>query len=281
MTYQEIMRIDTEPFDIDVLEEIYDGYSGITISAVYALILFHYYRKFDQVYGTNLTACVDIPRGLINERMELDMDQDDTTVYWYETAPVLLDAAMLESGWNQFWIDMNDELICAAFDHSDTPKDCKETFHQNYTRYLDENLEDCLVKTACRREEDTLYEAREYLESGYMGIFWNEQLTDYMNFRRKSREVVQAACPEEDAAIARLEEEVWEPYGMFLVEKKENVEDWAYGVVVIGCDGYNWTDHSSINPNWIPAAIKLKMLLDLAMEKIRRYREQEKAVLAA
>ena len=63
MTYDEIAAIDTEPFDENTLERVYcNEYSQTAyLDDLYASIVFRYFQKFDEKYGTGIAGELCFP----------------------------------------------------------------------------------------------------------------------------------------------------------------------------------------------------------------------------
>lgn len=276
MTYDEIAAIDTEPFDGDTLDQVYcNAYSQTAyLNDLYASIVFRYFQKFDETYGTGITTGVDFPPLL------LGAGGNDDVLYWVENANILLSDALSECGWFECWIYINDmEFDFPGFDT--VSEDSRKLFHEAYMEYLDKLLEDSFLKTAFIQEEDQMISAKECLEEGDLGIIWNPQLSEYLRYREKNEDIVKLVCPDEDSHIMELEREVWEPYYYFYAGERNRCGDSDYYVVILGFDGYNSADFYCINPNWINKAAKLKFMLDLAQKKLAHYQRQEKIEQAA
>lgn len=66
--FEDIVQIHTEPFDTDVLEEIYirpyatDAY----MTDPFAILVFHYFKLFDQRYGTHIAESINIEQVIGN-----------------------------------------------------------------------------------------------------------------------------------------------------------------------------------------------------------------------
>lgn len=266
MKFEEIREMETEPFDEEILESVYcqQYTASVLMSDGFAALIFLYFRKFDERYGTRLTKHVNIWRVLPSF-----MDDSDELL-WNDNIGSVITEAMNESGWQIEWLlTYDDRLRVILEEKNDTP----EAFHEAYNQLLDEIYYDCFVKSCFLQEEEEMRETVAYLEDGEAGIMWNSNLERYMKYRKENKEVVAAICPEEDQYISILQEDVWMPYVASFTQKKSVCEDMAYCLVVLGCDGYHYYATTDIDPNWILKAIKLGWMLRLALEKIDCYED--------
>lgn len=266
MKFEEIREMETEPFDEEVLEYVYyqDYAASAMMSDGFAALIFLYFRKFDERYGTQLTKYVD------EEQILPCFIDDYDQMLWDENIDSVISQAMHEGGWHMEWLMPNDDRLRMALEEDG---DSKETFHEAYKDFLDEIYYDCFVKSCFLQEEEEIKKTFEYLEEGEVGIIWNSSLERYKKYRKENKEVVAAICPEEDYYIAILQEEVWKPFVAYIIQKKSECEDGTYIMTILGCDGYNFCSSTDIDPNWILKVIKLGWMLRLAWEKIDCYEE--------
>lgn len=274
MKLDDIRDMETEPFDEDVLEEVY--YRQYESSAMmpdgFAVLILQYFMKFDERYGTQLTKDV-----YIEQVLPCSMDDVDQQL-WFENIDLLAGKAMNESGWYIEWINTEDEEFRVALEEKG---DSEEAFHAAFKEFLDKYYGDCFIKSCFLQEEKEIRETVRCLEDGEVGILWNSSLERYKKYRRQNAEVVAAICPEEDYYISILQEAAWRPFIISYVQKTAVCEDRTYGVIVLGCDGYNCCSSNDIDPNWIPKVIKLGWMLQLALEKIECYEDAKQSKKAA
>ncbi|HBA51135.1 MAG TPA: hypothetical protein DCZ91_25715 [Lachnospiraceae bacterium] len=272
MRYEDVKEMEEIPFDEDVLGELCSpAYASPMLPDVYAVLILRYYRKYDEQYGTDLTAKAKIPQLIPGRNDEYG---EDTA--WLEEMPDVMEKAMLASGWDVVWISTESEELREAIEGMEDAEAAKKNFHYAYTKYLNELLADGFAKSCFMKEEETAMEATGYLEDGQLGIMWNEKLQRYMRYRTEKKDMVAALCPEEDRYIEMLNEDVWEPYMITYVQDAveyggEEYRGRKYCRIALGSDGYNYCWYDSINPNWICSAIKLGRMLDLALERLERY----------
>nr|WP_289766809.1 hypothetical protein [uncultured Acetatifactor sp.] len=272
MRFEEVREMEESPMDEDVLEELCFPYSAASmISDVYAVLILRYYQKYDERYGTHLTRGMEIPQ-IVPGR---DTGYEEESI-WLEEIPGVMDRAIYSSGWNIAWISTETEGLQEALEGQKNEDEEKKDFHHAYGSCMEEIFLDGFEKSCFLREEENAMDAAKCLEDGQMGIMWNEQLDAYMRCRAAKRDVIAVVCPEEDKCIARLSEEIWEPYMITYMQDVVTYEGGEYDGrrycrIVLGFDGYNYCWYDSINPNWICRAVKLNRMLDLALEKIERY----------
>lgn len=272
MKFEDVLCMDEAPFDGDILERVY--YSPYCDSPAmpdtFAVLIFNYFMKFDERYGTQLTNCIDVMQVLSMK------ENDEDVILWHEEAPQLMDAALWESGWASMWLFCSDALS-DLIDEAPYSKESKKQFHEKYPVYIDEHLMDGFAKSCYLQEEDNVYESAFGMDEGYFGIMWNYKLDKYEKLQEKNRKLISTLCPEEDRCISRLKEDVWKPYIDAYVQDTETCEGTKYIRVSIGCDGCSYFYFDSIDPNWICKAVKLGKMLDIALEKIEDFlRSHEK-----
>lgn len=276
MRFDEISGMDEDPIDEDILEGLCPLQGGIlTIPDVHAMLILHYFRKYDERYGTRLTEGMEMPQLILGQD---DIYEDE--VVWHEEIENIMDEAIYSSGWSAAWISTETEGLEEAFEGGKGDEEIKRDFHEAYINFLDDAFREGFAKSCFMMEEDNVREAVGGLETGMVGIMWNEKLERYMSRRAAERDVVDAVCPEEDRCIDILGRKVWDPYmDAYMQDMAEYAgEEYAgrkYCRVMLGSDGYNWCWFDSVNPNWICRAIKLSRMLDLALEKLEIYEKRK------
>lgn len=275
MKFEDIRDMDEEPFDTDVLESVYcSTYDGSpSMPNLFATLIFYYFFKFDERYGTRLARGVDVMQ-ILSFR-----EEDEDILLWYEDAPSLMSSALLESGWSDVWLCTNDDEVTDGIEYSSDSKKAKNQFHEKYTSYVEKKYEDGFVKACYLQEESVAFDAAFGLDEGYLGIMWNEKLDKYEKYQEENRELVLILCPEEDQYISRLKKDVWKPYIDAYVQDTDNCQGTKYIKILIGCDGCSYNFFDSIDPNWICRAVKLGKMLDIALDKIEdfQHHQEEKA----
>ena len=63
--------------------------------------------------------------------------------------------------------------------------------------------------------------------------------------------------------------------------KRKEIHGKSYCSVILGCDGDSYVSFEAVNPNWICTAVKLYKMLQLANEKIERFRRESSMENAA
>lgn len=276
MRFDEVVEMEEELIDENVLEELCSPNIGPSmIPDVYAVLILHCFRKYDERYGTNLTDRVKIPQMV----MGFDTGYEEEMI-WYEEVQDIMEEAIYASGWHAAWISTEMDGLRESMEGKNEEEMIKKDFHDAYIGCLDLMFQDGFVKSCFMMEEESVLEAAQCLESGEIGIMWNEKLDRYMRRRSAERDVVDVVCPDEDRYIARLSREVWEPYMTnFMQDEVEYTgREYAgrkYCRIVLGSDGYNFCWYDSINPNWIFRAMKLNHMLDLALEKLEGYKKRK------
>lgn len=266
MKFEDVLCMDEAPFDVDILERVYYSpyCNSPSMPNIYAILIFNYFMKFDERYGTQLTNCIDVVQILSMK------EGDEDILLWNEDAPLLMQAALWESGWISVWFSCSDDLSNLT-DKEPYSEKGREQFHEKYPDYIEKHLADSFVRSCFLQEEDNVYEATFEMDEGYFGIIWNYKLDMYEKLQEKNRKLISALCPEEDRYISCLKEEVWKPYIDAYVRDTENCEGTKYVRVMIGCDGYNFFYFDAIDPNWICKAAKLGKMLDIVLEKIEDF----------
>lgn len=260
--FEDVAQIDTEPFDTDILDEIYVHPYATEVQMVdtFALLLFQYFKLFDQKYGTSVTRCIEIDQ-IIGPSDYYDL--------WNQEAAYLLEGAMHDSGWHMEAVST--EYLREYMEDAIKSEGDEDFFPKGYRGCLDVVLDDCFLKDALLAESETMKGVMEGLEEGHLVIVWNPRLNEYMQFREKHPDVIEAVCKSEDQWILELEKDIWEPYMAFYQCKRKEINGKSYCSVMLGCDGYSYVSFEAINPNWICKAVKLYKMLQLANEKLARF----------
>lgn len=280
MRLDEIRGMDEDLIDEEMLENLYLPQGGLaTLPGIYVVLILYYFRKYDEQYGTRLTKGMKIPPLLLGADTEYEEE-----IVWFDEICRVMDKAVCSSGWSTAWVSTETEGLKEALESRKEDEEKKRDFHDAYINHLNDAFEEEFVKSCFMMEEENVMNAVSHLESGEIGIMWNEKLERYMRRRAAERKVVDTVCPEEDRCINRLSGEVWEPY---MVTYMQDMIEYAgkeyagrkYCRIVLGSDGYNYCWFDSVNPNWICRAIKLSRMLDLALEKLEIYekRKEEEA----
>lgn len=273
--FEEAAQIDTEPFDSDLLDEIYvrPYATEVYMTDVFAILLIRYFEAFDRKYGTDVSQYVSQVR-LIG----YDSDYDMNYMIWYNEASDLLAGAMDDTGWYMKTIGTNG--LRDYFGSEEALED-EQLFQAEYEKCLNEELQDGFLKDALLNESRTMMEITKDMEEGNLVIVWNPELNDYMQFREEHPDVIEAVCKEEDQWIVKLEEDIWEPYMAFYQQDKKLLNGEAYCKVVLGCYVDAYVSFEAINPNWICKAVKLYKMLQLAKEKLACFQIGRKTTKAA
>lgn len=281
MKLEAILAMDEEPFDTDVFEEVY--YPAYTNSPglpdTYAMLIFHYYSKFDQKYGTRLMDGIEIKRILpdVDEDMEEDM-------LWCNHAEDILEEAARISGWNIDFLELNECNLQYMLENADYQRHAeneKEVFRAIFSEFLFLEYESDFLRSCYASIVDDVSDAINSMEYAVICVMSNEKLDRYMQYRKEHQSVVEAACPEEDRCIYNLLDKIEYPFQVFFSSNIHECEEENRGrrfiSTLLGDDGDNYCLEGCVNPNWICSAIKVGMMLDLALEKITVYENLQKS----
>lgn len=270
---EEILSVNTEPFDEDILKDVYyEGYyNSPRMLDSFAVLIFLYYKKFDEQYGTSLAVGIDM------EQVLAEAAYDDENFLWRENIVSVIYETLCESGWNIHWLTDCLEGFSAVKEKSG---DSDEEFHKAYKEFLNDLYKNCFVKSCLLKEEEEIRDAG-WLEESLVGLLWNDDYDRYKQYKKKNKQVIETICPKEDMGICILEEEVWNPYVMWYSQKTGIHRGKKYSLIVLGCDGYNYCSYEDINPNWIFRILKMGWLLQSALEKIDCYEKEKQGKEAA
>lgn len=274
--FEDAAGIDTEPFDTERLEEIYVRPYAMEalMPDAFAVLMFRYFELFDRRYGTNIAGEI-----AIDQLIGYDRDEETDEMIWYQESDKLLVGAIENAGWKLGLVGTED--VVQYMDSSEKSFEDVDLFRKEYKICLDDIFMDGFLKDALLRESETMMEAMQEMEDGDFLIIWNPELNDYMQFREKYPDIVEAVCKAEDQWIVKLEEDVWEPYMAFYRQKKEVMDGLAYCKVLIGSSYDSYVAFGTVNPNWICTAVKLNKMLQLANEKLDCFKAGQKKEEAA
>lgn len=273
MKFEAILAMDEEPFDTDVFEEVY--YPAYTNSPglpdTYAMLIFHYYSKFDQKYGTKLMDGIEIKRILpdVDEDMEVDM-------LWRDHASDILEEAASISGWSLDFLELNEcdlQYMLEDAGYQRRAENEKEVFRTVFSEFLFLEYESDFHRSCYASIMDEVSDAINSMDYAVICVMSNEKLDRYMRYRKEHQSVVAAVCPEEDRCIYNLLDKIEYPFQVFFTSKIHECEEEEnrgrrFISTLLGNDGYNYCLEGCVNPNWICSAIKMGKMLDLAFEKI-------------
>lgn len=276
MKLEAILAMDEEPFDTGVFEAVY--YPAYTNSPglpdTYAMLIFHYYSKFDQKYGTRLMEGIEFKRILpdVYEDMEEDM-------LWFDHASDILEEAASISGWSVDFLDLGEcDLPNMLEDggYQGHMENEKEIFRTIFFEFLLHEYDSNFTRSCYASIADDVNDAFNSMEYAVICVMSNEKLDRYMWYRKEHQSVIAAVCPEEDRCIYNLLEKIEYPFQVFFTSKIHECEEEEnrgrrFISTLLGNDGYNYCLEGCVNPNWVCSAIKLGMMLDLALEKITVY----------
>lgn len=278
MKLEAILEMDEEPFDTDVFDKVYypKYTSAPGLPDAYAMLIFQYYRKFDERYGTTLMRYVETKRVLPSE-------EEDTMWYDYSLS-VFVEAAEV-SGWSINLVNLHECELSSMLENGGYQSHLdngREIFDEIYSEFLSLEYNSDFFRSCYASIVDTVYEAINYMDAAVMCVMSNERLDKYMRYRKEYPSVIAAVCPEEDQYISDLQDKIQYPFSVFFSNEIHECEDEDFKGrkfirTLLGCDGYNCCSESCVNPNWICATVKLGMLLDLALEKIDMYENFQKS----
>ena len=275
MTLEDILKVDTCPFDDTVLDECLgcDCYPAPSLRANLCNLILRYLNLFWEKYQPELVRTYD-PQRLVGA---YDDAQEDYC-FWAEEASDIMQTAVNINGW---------KCICLTHDsgdieiYSDTGCDGDtetEQFHKAYMKFLDECGVDGFVRKFYENEEGLMRDAVQYTDSATLGILLNDKLTSYIALKKQNPDLIQTVCKEEDLHISRLEHDIWMPFWVCFAEEKKECDGEEYGVFLLGCDGYNYYGFENFDPNWVFKTFVMDQLLDIALKKLEAYTAVKKMV---
>lgn len=269
MKLETILEMDEEPFDTDVFDKVYyPKYTNAPgLPDAYAMLIFQYYRKFDEKYGTTLMRYVKTKRVLPTEEVEM---------LWHDNSLSIFAEAAEVSGWSVDLINLHECELSGMLEnggyqsHLDNER---EIFDEIFSEFLSIEFNSDFFRSCYTSIVDTVYDAINCMDDAVMCVMSNEKLDKYMMYREEHQSVIAAVCSKEDQYISELQDNIQYPFSVFYDNEVRECEEEKYRgrrfiVTLLGYDGYNCCSESCVNPNWICATVKLGMLLDLALEKI-------------
>lgn len=268
MTLEDILKIDTCPFDDIVLDECLSGNCNTSplLRADLCNLVLRYLNLFWEKYQPELVRTCD-PKRLVGA---YDEEQEDYC-FWAEEASDIMYTAVNVNGW---------KCVCLNYDSGDiqinSDTGCNEDaeneqFHKAYMEFLDECGVDGFIRKFYENEEELMRDAVHYTDNATLGILLNEKLVSYIALKKQNPDLIQAVCKEEDLHISRLEHDIWMPFWVCFVEEKKECDGEEYSVFLLGCDGYNYYGFDNFDPNWVCKTFVMDQLLDIALKKLEVY----------
>lgn len=260
MELKEILKVDTEPFPEEVIEQLCgrSGYYEMPSNFTYHILslIMRYFQLFDKKYQVGLKKALEDYQVL---GLKADVDNEKFE-YWYEDSRILMDMAISCFNWDVY-------CMYANWDREDSLAK-GENFHDTFLQYMETVDADLETKNILKQEESIIEEAACYLEEGSLWLMRNKKLEKYLSMRKQNMKLIEKLCKEEDKYIQIANEGIWTPlYDGFSYEKKE-YNGIPYLIIVTGSDGYNYYGEECFNPNWICKAFVLDELLNLALDKL-------------
>lgn len=273
MTLEDILKIDTCPFDENVLDECVAGeYNApYEIRSSLCNLILRYLNLFWEKYQPNSIRTF-APDRIVGTN---DVDEDEFML-WVEEAHDIMCKAANVSGWQCAYMRFYSGDIELSNTHGN--KDAEAEFHEAYMKYLDEYEMEDFERKIFENEEALMRDAVYYTDEAVIGILRNEKLSAYNALKKKDAAMIQEVCKEEDLHISELEHDIWMPFWVCFVEEKKEYEGKEYGVFLLGCDGYNYYQFDRFDPNWVCKTFVLNQLLDLALTKLEAYNATKKLV---
>lgn len=275
MNLEDILAIDTSPFDETVLDECIAGEYNISSLLRIDLcnLILRYLKLFWEKYQSDLIR-THAPHRLVGA---YDTEQEDYFL-WDEEAADIMHTAVNLNGW---------KCICLCYDSGDieipgnsvNDEDAEtEQFHKAYMKFLDACHVEGFARKFFENEENLMKDAICYTDSAYLGILLNEKLMKYNTLKKQHADMIQEVCKEEDLHISRLEHNIWMPFWVCFAEEKKECDGEEYGVFLLGSDGYNYYGFDRFDPNWVCKTFVMDQLLDIAIKKLEVYIAAKKTV---
>lgn len=275
MTLEDILKIDTCPFDEDVLDECVAGefQAPYEMRSSLCNLIVRYINLFWEKYQS------DLVRTLAPDRIVGACDEDeDEFMLWISEAHDIMCTAVIINGWQCACLRFCSGDIEISSAHGNDEDTEAEQFHEAYMKYLDECEMEDSVRRFFENEEKLMREATCYTDEAEMGILLNKKLSAYNALKKKNAAMIQEVCKEEDLHISVLEHDIWKPFWVCFAEEKKEYEGEEYGVFLLGSDGYNYYNYDRFDPNWVCKAFVMDQLLDLALSKLEAYIATKKLV---
>ncbi len=268
MTLEDILKIDTCPFDEDVLDECIAGEYNVDYAIQNTLcnLILRYLNLFWEKYQPELVRTYDPVRFV----GAYDGAQEDYC-FWAEEAADIMHTAVSVNGWKCVCLRHESGDIEFSGDSGSNGDSEMEQFHTAYMKFLDECRVEGFARKFFENEEKLVKEAVCYTDYFDLGILLNEKLIAYHTLKNQVEDLIQVVCREEDLHISRLEHDIWMPFWVCFAEEKKECDGEEYGVFLLGCDGYNYYGFDKFDPNWVCKTFVMDQLLDIALKKLEAY----------
>ncbi len=268
MTLEDILKIDTCPFDDTVLDECIGGdyNTSSTLQAGLCNLILRYLHLFWEKYQPEFIRTYTPPR-LVGA---YDYEQEDY-YFWAEEASDIMHTAVSVNGWKCSCLNYvigDIDYSYSSENHGDAET---KPFHKAYMEFLDKCGVEDFARKFYENEEELMKEAVCYTDNATLGILLNEKLAAYNALKKKNEAMIQEVCKEEDLHISRLEHDIWTPFWVCFAEEKKECDGEEYGVFLLGCDGCNYYGFDNFDPNWVCKTFVMDQLLDLALKKLEDY----------
>lgn len=275
MTLEDILKIDTCPFDEDVLDECVAGEynASYEIRSSLCNLILRYINLFWEKYQSDRVRTYAPDRIVGTD----DVDEDEF-VLWVEEAHDIMCTAANVNGWQCAYLRFYSGDIELSDAHGNGKGTEAEQFHEAYMKFLDEYEMRDYERKIFENEEELVRDVACYTDEAIIGILRNEKLAAYNALKKKNAAMIQEVCKEEDLHISELEHDIWMPFWVCFVEEKKEYEGEEYGVFVLGSDGYNYYHFDRFDPNWVCKAFVMDQLLALALTKLEAYIATKKLV---
>lgn len=275
MTLEDILAIDTCPFDENVLDERIAGEFNVSYAMRSTLcnLILRYLNLFWEKYQPDLVRTY-APDRLVG----VGDEGEDDYFFWVSEAESIMHTAVTVNGWQCICLQYNsgDIELSDVAENGDDSEDAR--FHEAYMKYLDACEVEGFARKFLENEEKLMKDVVCYTDDAVIGILLNEKLSAYTALKKKNAAMVQEVCKEEDLHISRLEHDIWMPFWVCFVEEKKEYNGEGYGVFLLGGDGYNYYYFDRFDPNWVCKTFVMDKLLDLALKKLEAYIAAKKLV---
>lgn len=268
MTLEDILEIDTCPFDETVLEAYIMGdYIPSTLLQIdLCNLIIRYLNLFWEKYQPDLIRTYT-PNRIVGVH---DEGQDECFAWGYEAMDIM-HTTILVNGWKCINLHYESGDI-ECYDGSGGNRDEESgQFHTAYMEFLDKIEAEGFARKLLENEEELMKDAVSYTESAVLGILWNEKLSSYNELKKQNTDMIQEACKEEDFHISRLEQDIWMPFWLCFAGEKRECDGEEYGTFLLGNDGYNDYYYDRFDPNWVCRTFVMDQLLDIALKKLEDY----------
>ncbi len=275
MTLEDILKIDTCPFDDTVLDEYITGnyHASSPLRANLCNLILRYLNLFWEKYQPELVRTYD-PTRLVGA----DDEAQEDYCFWDEEMSDIMHTAVNVNGWKCMCFRHECGDIEVSGDSGGSEDSEEERFHKAYMEFLDECGVEGFARKFFENEEKLVNEAVRYTDYFNLGILLNEKLITYNALKKQDADLIQTVCKEEDLHISRLEHDIWMPFWVCFAEEKKECDGEEYGVFLLGCDGYNYYSFDNFDPNWVCKTFVMDQLLDIALKKLEAYTDAPKKV---